>query len=232
VKFYALGIALIWSVVLLGAAHEAASRNVTLGTLTVHRIDVVDREGRLAMVVTNHDDYPPAIVGGKSYPRRGLQAENGIVFYNQGGNEQGALVWDGVRDPRGTYSSSNDLLFDSVETDQLAGLEDANENGATEAGFIGWNEVPLDASMLALIQRAEHLTGAARRVFVAAHPQLSAGFKTRFFFGYDEAGTAQVLLNDAGARPRVKMFVTAGGQARLEFLDARGNVIAEYPNRT
>ncbi|MGH7736338.1 MAG: hypothetical protein ACREMP_00460 [Candidatus Tyrphobacter sp.] len=227
-RYYALGLTLFAGFVLLGAVHEA-THDATFDTLTVHRINVVDREGKLALVITNHDDYPPPIVNGRRLQRQGLKSENGFVFYNRLGNEQGALVWDGRRRANG-FSSSNALLFDSVQTDQLVGVEDGNDNGKATAGLIGWNEAPLTNAFLDLIEQYQRLTTpATRRAFASAHPELRNSFLMRFFVGYGEDNTAQVVLADDRARPRIKMFVAADGTARLQFLDARGSVTAQYP---
>lgn len=50
----------------------------------------------------------------------------------------------------------------------------------------------------------------------------------RFFFGND--GTqSKVVLHDASGRPRINMFVSNDGQAKLQFLDADGKVTYELP---
>jgi len=38
-----------------------------------------------------------------------------------------------------------------------------------------------------------------------------------------------VMLADGKGHPRIKMYVTADGQAQLQFLDASGKVTARYP---
>src|ERR1700676_346582 len=92
-RVYALLSTIAAGTFLLGAVYEA--RHVSFDTITTHRINVLDREGKLAMTITNHDDFPPPIVNGKRVKRCSGNDENGIVFYNQLGNEQGALIWDG-----------------------------------------------------------------------------------------------------------------------------------------
>lgn len=221
---------LLGGVALLGAVGEI--KTATFDTITLHRIDVMDREGRRAMVVSNHDDWPEAIVNGKAYKRSNMQSESGILFYNQIGNEQGALAWQGNRPTTQQFSSQNALLFDSVNSEELAGLEDGNLNGKTYAMVQGWDQVPLDA-LLQLIGPYRKLKSAAeRRAFVAAHPLMREEFKTRYEFGYGADNVAQVMLADKEGEPRIKMFVTPDGQARLQFLDAAGQVIYQLPTST
>jgi hypothetical protein len=226
-RYYALGVTLFAGATFLGAVHEAGI--ATFDTITVHRIDVIDHAGRRAMVISNHDDWPAAIINGKVYKRSNMQAESGILFYNQIGNEQGALAWSGSRPTPSRFSSEDALLFDSVNSEELAGAEDGNENGKAYALLQGWDQVPLDA-LLRLITPYRKLTTAAQRsAFAAQHPLLREGFKTRYAFGYGQDNTASLMLADKDAKPRIKMFVTANGKAALQFLDANGKVVAQYP---
>jgi hypothetical protein len=228
-RWYAVGMTLFTGVMLLGAVREA-TREVTFDTITVHRINVIDRERRRAMIITDHDDFPPPIVNGKVFNRSGGNDSNGIVFYNQRGDEQGALTWAGRRYPNGTFESENEISFDTVNTDQLIHVQDGNVNGKTFSEVIGWNQADYDRpDWETLIRQAEALRSnpTALKAFVAAHPWLVS--KTRYMLGYGLDNTSQVMLADGDGRPRIKMYVTAGGQAELQFLDASGNVVAEYP---
>ncbi len=91
-RLYALGSTVLAGIFLLGAVHEA-SQNATFDTLTVHQIKVLDREGKLAMIITDHDDFPPPIINGKALHRNGGADSNGIVFYNQSGTSK--APWTG-----------------------------------------------------------------------------------------------------------------------------------------
>jgi hypothetical protein len=230
-RYYALGMTFFAGAVLLGAAHEAA-KIASFDTITVHRINVVDREGKLAMVITDHDDMPPPIINGKVYERHGGANDNGIIFYNQRGDEQGGLVWDGQRHPNGTFDSGNSLSFDTVNTDQLIHVEDGNVNGKTYSEVVGWNQPDYNTpGFLNLITEADKIkTKAQAQAFLAAHPEFrKLRSKTRFILGYDQDNTSQVVLADGQGRPRIKMYVTADGTAALQFLDENGKVVAEYP---
>jgi hypothetical protein len=226
-RTYALVSTVLAGVFLLGAAGEAA-KIVTLDTLTVHRINVVDREGKLAMVISSHDDFPPPIIGGKVL-KRSSGAVNGIIFYNERGDEQGGLTWTGIVHPDGTFESGNTVSFDSVKTDQLVQLDDGNDNGKLYAYLIGWNRPAYDSpefqSAIQQIQNAKTID--EKRAILAQHPNLAS--PTRFFIGYDPENTSQVLLNDGKGHPRIKMYVTAAGEAKLQFLDENGNVVEEFP---
>lgn len=228
-RYYALGMTLLAGVFLIGAV--AAAKKASFDTITVHRIDVVDREGKLAMIITDHDDFPPPIVNGKKWKRSGGADSNGIVFYNQQGDEQGALDWSGRIAADGKYESASTLSYDSVVTDQMLQVDNGNDNGKTYAFMIGWNRPNMHTpEFQKMLEHLQSATPAEREAFVKEHPGI--GGVQRFLFGYDPDNTSQVLLSDANGKPRIKMYVTAAGEAALQFLDEAGKVTAQFPQST
>lgn len=226
-RYYALTMTLLAGIFLVGAV-AVSKKHGSFDTLTVHRIDVVDREGKLAMIITDHDDFPPPIVNGKAWKRSGGADSNGIVFYNQQGDEQGALDWSGRVAANGTYTSSNTLSYDSVVTDQMLQVDDGNDNGKTFAFMIGWNRPNMHTpEFQKMLEQLQSATPQQQRAFIAEHPGI--GGTQRFFVGYQPDNTSQVTLSDAHGKPRIKMFVTADGRAALQFLDESGNVTAQLP---
>ena len=225
-RYYALFVTLLAGGFLLGAVAEA--KKATFDTITVHRIDVVDREGKLAMIVTDHDDFPPPIVDGKVWKRMGGADSNGIVFYNQQGDEQGALDWSGRIAADGTFQSANTLSYDSVVTDQMLQVDDGNDNGKTFAFMVGWNRPNMHTpEFQRILGQLQSASPEQRKAIAAQHPGI--GGVERFYFGYGPENTSQVMLSDGQGKPRIKMYVTASGEAKLQFLDADGKVTAELP---
>jgi hypothetical protein len=234
-RLYALATSLLAGVALLGAAggiYEA--HNATFDTVTAHRLIVRDNEGKLAMVLTNHDNPMPGIWAGiKTYRHGG--GGNEIIFYDEMGDEQGGYVWSGVVHKDGSYDSGLVNSYDSVTTDELLQVHDGNDNGRTFSYVTGWNEPNMRTPLaLKIIREYESAInrGAGRQqlqAIVAQDPAFARGQTTRYLVGYDNTNTSQVMLADADGRPRIKMFVTPQGKAELQFLDANGNVVARYP---
>ena len=97
-RIFAISSTVIATIALIGAAQ--GMRDASFGTITVHRIDVIDREGKLAMVLASHDDEAtPVIRGYTAHRSQGNNADNGIVFFNQKGDEQGASILGCIRRP-------------------------------------------------------------------------------------------------------------------------------------
>jgi hypothetical protein len=169
-------------VMLVGAAHEAA-KVTSFDTITVHRINIVDREGKMALVITDHDDMPSPVINGRAFKRNGGSEDNGIIFYNQRGDEQGGLTWAGERNLNGSFDSNNQIAFDSVDTDELISVQDGNDTGKTYSGVIGWNEPDYNRpGYMDLIRQAQGLkTKAQAQAFKTAHPDFFQ--KVRFALG-------------------------------------------------
>jgi hypothetical protein len=228
-RCYALGVTVLGGAVFLaGATHLA--RPMEFDRIVAHRIDVVDRSGKLAMVLTDHEDFPEPVILGNTVHRASGLDENGIVFYNQAGDEQGALIWDGRRGPRGA-SSANSLTFDTADSDQLFQLQDGTDQGRHYAGMSAYDR-SVEASFLIQRMRQELTvarTDTQRRAIRHRYRLRGAFGFTRFFAGYDGADTSQVALADGRGRTRARLSVTKDGQARLQFLDEQGHIVDEYP---
>lgn len=110
--------------------------------ITVHRINVVEPDGTLRMVISDHADLPGVIVHNKQkYPPTRPQA--GMLFYNDEGSEVGGLVFAGHKNAKGrVVDSGGSLSFDKYgasEIVQLAGVDDKNNkfSGLSVSGYTG-----------------------------------------------------------------------------------------------
>lgn len=94
--------------------------------LTVQRINIVEPDGTLRMVISNHERLPGIIVRGEERPFERSQA--GMIFLNDESSEIGGLIFGGRRDEQGRIiDSGGSLSFDRYEANQvvqLIGVED------------------------------------------------------------------------------------------------------------
>jgi len=109
-----------------------ASRNGAFREITVQRINLVEPDGTLRMVISNHAKLPGIIVRGKEQPFDRPQA--GMLFYNDEGSENGGLIFGGHRNAKGeVVDSGGSLTFDKYDANQivqLAGVEDKEDKFA------------------------------------------------------------------------------------------------------
>ncbi len=117
-------------VLLIGAK---SYRPQVFDEIQVHRIDVVEPDGTLRMVISNRDRLPGVIVKGQESSKVD-RPEAGMLFYNNEGAENGGLIFGGHRNEKGeVVDSGGSLTFDKYGASQivqLAGVDDKDNKFA------------------------------------------------------------------------------------------------------
>lgn len=92
--------------------------------IQVHRIDVVEPDGTLRMVISNRDRLPGVIVKGKESPKVDRPGA-GMLFYNNEGTENGGLVFGGHLNDKGEIvdSASVSPSISTAREDRLCSLQ-------------------------------------------------------------------------------------------------------------
>jgi hypothetical protein len=211
------------AVVLCGfASHKG---KVTLDEIDVHRINVVEPDGTLRMVISNQDRFPGIIVQGKEYPHPDRKAA-GALFFNNEGTEAGGLIYSSSLDKSGRLEEANvHLSFDQYMQDQVFSI-DAAQEGGTKFTTLRINDVG-DYSILEPIQANERISKLPEKEqegewnkFMAAHP----GNNPRIMLGRADDKSAVLQLKDTEGRNRIVLKVAADGTPSIQLLDADGRV--------
>src|SRR5207253_1436168 len=133
-KAYA-AIATLACAVLVLTAFTLRSARQKFEEIEVERINVVEKDGKLKMVISNKERQHPGVVDGKTIPRQGGRPP-GMLFFNEKGDECGGLVFDGDQQD-GQYAS---LTFDKFRQDQTIGFQHLEgTNGKYFAGSVVWD---------------------------------------------------------------------------------------------
>ncbi len=133
-KFLSIYSALLTTALAVVILMGAASHNIrAFDEIQVHRIDVVEPDGTLRMVISNKDRLPGVIVKGKENPPSD-RPQAGMIFYNDEGSENGGLIFGGRRNEKGeVVDSGGSLSFDKYGDNQivqLAGVDDVHDRFA------------------------------------------------------------------------------------------------------
>ena len=211
-------------VFLTTAALRQAGRPQNLGEITVERINVVDANGTLRLVIANKDRMHPGVMDGKVIDRPRPVA--GLLFFNDEGDEVGGLTITGqVRD--GARRANAGLMFDQLKQDQTIGLTYSEGNGQRTAGLQVWDrsDRPL-SELIEQLNAANQIPDPAGReaAIKKARDSASAGPR-RVFVGKTADRAASVSLADANGKPRLTLTVDAAGSPRIEFLDENGKIV-------
>jgi hypothetical protein len=89
--------------------------------LDVKRINLLEPDGTLRLVISNRANFPGLIVKGKEYPHDRQTA--GMLFFDDEGTENGGLIFGGSKDKDGKVESWGHLSFDQYQGDQIMVLE-------------------------------------------------------------------------------------------------------------
>jgi hypothetical protein len=103
--------------------------------IEVKQIRIVEPDGTLRMVLSNHDKFPGIIVKGKEEAFDRPQA--GMLFFNDEGSENGGLIFSGYMDKDGTIKNSGgSLTFDRYGGNQELQLIGVNDSDYAFTGLI------------------------------------------------------------------------------------------------
>jgi len=210
--------------VMAAAAFRQAPKAQNLGEITVERINVVDANGTLRLVISNKDRMHPGVIGGKTLQRPRPYA--GFLFFNDQGDESGGLTFRG-REENGRRVADSGLMFDQLGQDQTIGFDYSEQDRQRSAGFKVWDrpETPL-ADLVDQVNAANAIQNEAERAAALAKVRAAAPKPAqRLFVGKTRDRASSVVLSDAEGRARLALKVGADGGAAIEFLDADGKAV-------
>jgi hypothetical protein len=223
-RAYLVASAIALVVLLVGAFSPARQDEIT-----VQRINVIESDGTLRLVIANRERSPAPVIRGKTF---GFPGGNraGIVFYNEEGTESGGLITSGRRLPDGTYYQGLGLTFDRFDQDQVVALQHNDENGRLTSALTIFDRPALSLDSVHALRRAIDSIpeGAAKQEALRRWRERQGGMEysaPRFFAGRTRARASVVNLYDPAGRLRLRLSVDSLGSAGIEFLDDSGRVI-------
>ncbi len=206
--------------------------------LTAERINIVNQDGTPVMVISNKQRIAGPVIGGKKYPvstSEGREYMAGIIFFNETGDEMGGLVFNSFKMPNGRIAGIGHLSFDRFNDNQTISLE-YNENRNGVKSGLAFFDRPGDGSFkksLDLIEEANQKTTSPERLTSIKDSlkhlnQTNKLGAQRVFIG-SKNEIAQLELKDNRGVVKGRFYVNAKGEAKLEFLNEKGEVIQEFP---
>lgn len=234
-KLYAALSVLAFAVLAFAAFRPRQAQRIPL--LEVERINVVEPDGRLALVISNGQRIPGPVLEGRELPRElsaGRRGSAGLMFYSARGDEVGGLTFRGEASGDG-YSAGSLLAFDQYRQDQVVAVQYADNGSARSAGVNVWDRSTTVSihELVELLQAARGPAGAPRDSAERRIEALGASGTLgahRVFLG-SRNRTAVLSIADTRGRPRIRIQVDSLDLPRLEFLDESGRVIQSLPQQ-
>lgn len=195
----------------------------------VQRINIVEPDGTLRMILSNKSTAPGLIIRGKEYPHEDRKTA-GVLFFNDEGTENGGLIFGGIKDKNGSVQSWGHLSFDQYEQDQVFSIDAGEQDGHRKSGIALWDrgDYPI-SDVLEASQRIQKLPQAQQEAewnkFANSHP----GDVQRAYLGRVGDRSVGLRLMDQNGHDRIRLRVNSDGSPVMEFLDGSGKVTAQLP---
>jgi stress response protein SCP2 len=224
-KIYAVVATLICGV-FLSSAFTFQNRKQKFEEIDVERINVVEKDGKLKMVISNRERQTPVIVDGKTFAQEGGRSA-GMIFFNEKGDEVGGLIFRG-NTGEGQQSS---FTFDKFRGDQTIAFQHQESSDGEYRAHLAFNDVNLPtAELVAKLDAIKQLPNeAARNAAVREMRERGEFMVNRLALGKGRDKSAYMNLSDAKGRTRIRIVVTAEGTPKIDFLDEAGKVTHTLP---
>jgi len=207
----------------------AESRKTVFDEVDVHRINIVEPDGTLRLVISDKAKFPGSFVNGKEIARPDRH-DTGLLFLNEEGTEMGGLTFDGWKDKNGEIQNNGHLSFDQYMQDQVFSL-DAGQEAGKHYSVINFTDRG-DYSIMDAFEakkRIDALPAEQRQAewkkFMETHP----GDASRMVLGRAADTSAVLKMRDPQGRDRLVIKVAADGSPSIQFLDEGGRVVSQLP---
>jgi hypothetical protein len=202
-------------VVVAVSGFTMARQKASFGSIDVQRINVVEPDGTVRMVISDKARFPGAIIQGKEYPFNRHTA--GMLFFNDEGSENGGLIFGGQKTKDGTVSSYGHLSFDRYNQDQELNLEYLQDGSgqSTKLAFLDQPEWPISDVLKQPRSQWGH--------FAATHPHSTP----RLMMQRAGDGSVSLGLKDAQGHTRILIEVAADGTPIIRLLDPSGKIVSQ-----
>lgn len=197
--------------------------------ISVQRLNVVEPDGTLRMVISDKALFPGIILKGKEHPHPDRKTA-GMLFFNEEGTENGGLIFGGEKDKSGKVSSHGHLSFDAYEQDQVFSI-DAQQEGDQHGSAITMVDRPdyPIGELVALTDRIKDLPTDQKNAEIAKFVQAHPAPHSRLFLGRNADKSVALKLKDVDGHDRVVVEVGADGSPVMRFLDEAGKVVNQFP---
>jgi hypothetical protein len=207
--------------------------------INVERINIVEKDGKVKMIITNVDRFPngKTIINGKP-TNEDRKKKSGMLFFNEDGIECGGFIYDGKKTKDG-HSSGLSLTYDQYDGDQVMQIltEDIKEGQQryVTSGLM-FNDRPSNESQATTSKIMKELhelgrkdTKAAEAKYKEYEAQGLVGGAPRMLLGKSRSESNGLFLFDNKGMPKAMFYVDKDNNAKLDFFGENGSIIASFP---
>lgn len=209
--------------------------------IDVERINIVEKDGTVKMILTNVDRFPNGTTTINNRPTtEDRKKRSGMLFFNEDGMECGGFIYDGTKNENG-HSSGLSLTYDQYDGDQVMQLltQDYQQGDKRMvSSSLAFNDRPAKESQIktaAIMKELEALRKTdpkeMQRKLKEYEQQEVVGGVPRVLLGKTRSQNNGLFLFDDQGKPRAMFYVDKDNNAKLDFLDDKGAVITSFPQK-
>ena len=231
--------ALAAGVVLLASVAFKNNGNHHFEEIDVQRINIVEPDGTVKMIITNVDKFPNGDAQINDRPTNAdRKKRSGMLFFNEDGIEAGGFIYDGALTEKG-HSAGLSLTFDQYDGDQVMQLltTDSRQGDRRRVSsslvFMDRPEKESQQKTMEIMAELQELRktdpAAARAKMQEYQEQDLIGGAPRVMLGKSGSQNNGLFLFDDQGMPRAMFYVDQANQAKLDFFDEKGEVFYSFP---
>ncbi|ETN94118.1 hypothetical protein [Zhouia amylolytica] len=213
------------------------SGNPTFNTIDVQRINIVEPDGTVKMIITNLDQFPNGMdtINGRS-TNVNRKKRSGMLFFNEDGIECGGFIYDGSKNENG-HSSGLSLTYDQYDGDQVMQLlttDTKKGDKRTVSSTLMFQDRAVNESQEGMREIMNELNSITdpklRRARYKEYEQKQfIGSKPRIMLGKSKSNNNGLFLFDQDGKAKAMFYVDGNNNAKLEFYDDNGEITASFP---
>src|SRR5690606_25111167 len=217
------------------------STNQRFTEIDVERINIIEKDGTVKMIITNVERFPNGNDIINERPTNDdRKKRSGMLFFNEDGIECGGFIYDGQKKENG-HSAGLSLTYDQYDGDQvmqLKTLDFLKDDNRYVSSSLSFNDRPEKESQLKTFEIMEELEElgkkdpkAMQEKYKQYEEQGLVGGVTRVMIGKTRNLSNGLFLFDDKGSPRAMFYVDKENNAKLDFFNEKGEVIASFPEQ-
>lgn len=225
-KLYSITLTLVFGYFII-SGFKSNDSTEKFDEITVERINVVEPDGKLKMVISNSEKQHPGMFDGDILMERNRPP--GIIFFNEEQDEVGGLIYRGNKDD----GAGMVLSFDQYKNDQVMQMQyQRNKNGKQKYGVNIWDR-PEKFTLPRLISAMDSLKkeGVSNKQMMEVLQDMNDGdpiSAQRLFTGKDYNEQVGVFIKDEFGNDRINLFIDKNNEPKFQILDKDGDIIKEF----
>jgi len=214
--------------------------NQKFSEIDVERINIVEKDGTVKMIITNVERFPSSgdfVNGNEAHGSR--QKTSGMLFFNEEGLECGGFIYSGQKTENG-HEAGMSFTHDQFDGDQVMQMltRDIKREGRRAVSsllvFNDREEGESQAKMYKALKELELLKNdpdVYQKKIIEYSQEGMFKSTPRIMLGKTMEQNNGLFLFDNNGIPRAKFFVDSANNAKLDFFDEEGNIIASFPEK-